>query len=258
MTGHTSADVSRQLKWEQKMYWRNPPAAAFTFALPLVFLVIIVAIHGDAKVHFGRQTAEFAQYYVPAVIAFSIVSACYTYLAFTLCMRRERGILKRARGTPLSPTVYLAAMMLSAVVVSVMVSVLVVLLGITIYGVTWHGRWLGLLVGVGCGAVAFGALGVAVSTFVPNEDAAPAIVNFVLFPLLFISGTFTQISDSSVLSKIAVLFPARPLIKTMVAVFNPFGTGSGLTFAHIGMLLLWGVIGLAVAVRRFRWEPQAA
>jgi ABC-2 type transport system permease protein len=252
------ATVVRQTRWEQKMFWRNPAAAAFTCAFPLLFLVIFVAINGNstATIHGGK--VKFAQYYVPAIVAFSVMSACYTNLAFALSIRRERGILKRVRGTPLSPVDYFAGVVGNVIIVALILTTLVIILGVTVYGVTFPNRYLGLLVAVVSGAFAFSALGVAVATIVPNEDAAPAIINFILFPLLFISGTFQQISDSSFLSKIAVLFPVRHMINESVAVFDPFAKGTGIQATHVGVMLLWGVVGIAVSVRRFRWEPRTS
>jgi ABC-2 type transport system permease protein len=113
----------------------------------------------------------------------------------------------------------------------------------------------GLLVAAAAGAFCFSALGVAVATFVPNEDAAPAIINFVLFPLLFISGTFSPVAEGSALAKVAAVFPIRHLLKLMVAVFNPYGSGLRLSATDLGVLVLWGVIGIVVGARRFRWEP---
>jgi ABC-2 type transport system permease protein len=252
------ATVLRQTRWEQKMFWRNPAAAAFTFAFPLMFLVIFVAINGNETVHLAGGTVKFAQYYVPAIVAFSVMSACYSNLAFSLSIRRERGILKRVRGTPLSPVDYMAGIVGNVIIVSLILTALVVVLGLTVYGVTFPDRYVGLIVTIVAGAFAFTALGVAVATIVPNEDAAPAIINFVLFPLLFISGTFQPISDSSFLSKIAVVFPVRHMIKAMVAVFDPFAKGTGIQGTHIAILLLWGVIGIGLSLRRFRWEPRSS
>ena len=248
--------VARQTRWEQKMYWRNPGAAAFTFAFPLLLLVIFVAINGNSTARLPGGTVKFAQYYVPAIVAFGVMSACYANLGFALSIRRERGILKRVRGTPLSPVDYLGGLVANVIIVALILSVLVIILGVTVYGVTFPNRYLGLVVTVAAGAFAFSALGVCVSTFVPNEDAAPAIINFVLFPLLFISGTFGQISDDSVVSKIAVVFPVRHMIKETVAVFDPFGSGTGIVASHLLVMLLWGVGAIAVSLRRFRWEPR--
>jgi ABC-2 type transport system permease protein len=246
----------RQAKWEQKTFWRNPAAATFTFAFPLMFLVIFTAINGNDRVDVRGGNVRFAQYYVPAIISFGLISACYTNLAFTLCIRRESGILKRTRGTPLSPVDYLAGIVANVVLVALILTTLTVALGVIAYGVTVPHRYLGLVVTIALGAFCFSALGVLVSTFVPNEDAAPAIINFLLFPLLFISGTFGTISNTSLLGRIAAVFPVRHLLLQMVNVFNPFATGSGMIASHSAALFGWGVLALAVSLRRFQWEPR--
>jgi ABC-2 type transport system permease protein len=251
------ATIVRQARWEQKAFWRNPAAATFTFAFPLMFLVIFVAINGNDHVHISGGTVRFAQYYVPAIVSFGLISACYTNLAFTLCIRRENGILKRTRGTPLSPVDYLGGVVLNVVVVGGILTALTMLLGVIAYGVTFPSRYVGLIVTIAVGAFCFSAIGVLVSTFVPNEDAAPAIINFILFPLLFISGTFGTISNNSTLGRIAAFFPIRHLLQAMVSVFNPFASGTGLDAVHIAVLLAWGLGALLVSLRRFRWEPRA-
>jgi ABC-2 type transport system permease protein len=250
------AMVGFQVRWEQKSYWRNPAAAVFTFAFPLLFLVIFTALNGNGTVDLSGGEVKFAQYYVPAIIAFGLISACYTNLAFTVCTRRENGLLKRARGTPLSPSVYLCGIVGNAIVVALILTSLIVALGVMVYGVTFPGRYLALVIAVVVGAFCFGALGIAVSTFVPNEDAAPAIINFVLFPLLFISGTFGPVSSDSALGRVAVVFPVRHLVQAMVHVFDPFAGGTGIIATHTLMMIAWGVVGLVVSLRRFRWEPR--
>lgn len=248
--------VGFQVRWEQKSYWRNPAAAAFTFAFPLLFLVIFTALNGNGTVDLSGGEVKFAQYYVPAIIAFGLISACYTNLAFTVCTRRENGLLKRARGTPLSPTVYLCGIVGNVIVVALILTSLIVALGVIAYGVTFPGKYLALMIAVVVGGFCFSALGIAVSTFVPNEDAAPAIINFVLFPLLFISGTFGPVSSDSALGRVAVLFPVRHLVQAMVHVFDPFAGGTGIIATHTLMMIAWGVLGLVVSLRRFRWEPR--
>lgn len=247
-----------QVRWEQKSYWRNPAAASFTFAFPLVFLVIFTALNGNDTVDVHGGEVKFAQYYVPAIVAFGLISACYTNLAFTVCIRRENGLLKRARGTPLSPAVYLGGIVGNVIVVALILTSLLVALGVIAYGVTFPGRYLALVVEIVVGAFCFSTLGIAVSTVVPNEDAAPAIINFILFPLLFISGTFGPVSSTSALGRVAAVFPVRHLVQAMEAVFNPFGGGSGIIASHTLVMIGWGIIGLLFSLRRFRWEPRIA
>ncbi len=248
--------LARQIRWEQKSYWRNPAAALFTFAFPLLFLVIFTALYGNGTIDIAGGIVKFTQYYVPAIVAFGLISACYTNLAFTVCIRRENGLLKRSRGTPLSPVAYLGGLVGSAILVALILTVLLVMLGVIAYGVIFPDRYLGVVVAIVAGGFCFSALGIAVSTLIPNEDAAPAIINFVLFPLLFISGTFGQVSSTSTLGRVAAVFPVRHLVQSMVGVFNPFGGGTGIVATHTLMLLAWGVVGLLVSLRRFRWEPN--
>jgi ABC-2 type transport system permease protein len=244
-----------QVSWERKMFWRNPASAGFTFAFPLMFLVIFIAINGNDRVHLAHGSAKFAQYFVPSIVAFGVISACYSNLAFAISIRRDRGTLKRVRGTPLPPAVYLAGIVGNAVIVAAIITALTIILGVTAYGVTLPHRYLGLVLTVACGGFCFTACGAALATFIPNEDAAPAIVNFVLFPLLFISGVFGQIANTSVPGRIAAVFPVRHLAQQMADVFDPTVRGSGISLVHLVVLLAWGVGALAVAAKRFRWDP---
>lgn len=247
-----------RVKWEQKMFWRNPPAAAFTFAFPLMFLVVFNAINGNSKVSIPGGTVRFSQYYVPGIVAFGIISACYTNLAITLVFRREMGVLKRTRGTPVSPGAYLAGLVGNCLITALILSAITTTAGVLLYGVQFPGRYLGLAVTIAVAAFCFSCLGLAVSTIVPNEDAGPAIVNFAIFPLLFISGTFGNIDPASGLARVAGLFPIRHLNLLMVAVFNPLGHGTGVILSDVLVIAGWGVAGLVVAITRFRWQPRQA
>jgi ABC-type multidrug transport system, permease component len=247
---------ARQVGWEQRSFWRNPAAASFTFAFPLLFLVVFIALNGNATVHLPGGTVKFAQFYVPAILAFGVISACYTNLAFALSIRRDNGLLKRVRSTPLRPAMYLSGLAGNVIVISIILTALVSALGIAAYGVTFPGRYLGLIVALAAGAFCFSALGSMVATFVPNEDAAPAIINFILFPLLFISGTFGRVDSASALGRVASVFPVFHLNKLLEAVFNPNAAGTGVIASHVAVLLAWGVGALVIAARRFRWEPR--
>ncbi len=67
---------------------------------------------------------------------------------------------------------------------------LVVVIGHLVYDVSWPQDWLALIVFTAVGVITFGALGIALAHQIPNFDSAPAIVNAVFLPLIFISGVF--------------------------------------------------------------------
>ena len=108
--------VATQLRYEQKSYWRNPAAAFFTFAFPLVLFFILVADRRDARRDKDLGGAKLAQYYTPSILSFAVMSACFLNIAMNLVRQREDGVLKRMRGTPLPAWALIGGIIGSAVV----------------------------------------------------------------------------------------------------------------------------------------------
>jgi ABC-2 type transport system permease protein len=115
---------------------------------------------------------------------------------------------------------------------------------------------LALAVTIALGAAVFCAIGIAITAIIPNADAAPAVVNGIYLPLVFLSGTFFPISNSSVLAKIASYFPIRPFVLATFNAMNPRVTGSAFQGSHLLDMAIWGVLAMIFAVRRFRWMPS--
>ncbi|MGD9754876.1 MAG: ABC transporter permease [Acidimicrobiia bacterium] len=247
--------IALHLVAEQKMFWRNPPAAVFTFVFPLIFLAIFPSLMAGEVVGAPGREMPFIQYFLPNLAAFGVITACFTNLAIFLCTRRERGILKRKRGTPAPAGVLIGGLVGSVLVVAFVLVVVITVAGVLFNDVTFPGRYAALALYVAAGAFCFCTLGIAVSAFIPNETAAPAMSQAMLYPALFISGTFIPVPTDSVLHKVAGVLPVRHFNDGMLATFDPFGDGHGIVWRHVGALVLWGLIGTAVARWRFRWEP---
>ena len=251
----TVALTFKQLRYENKSFWRNPAAAFFTFAFPLMFLLIFNLIFGSEEVGPPGKEVSGSTFYVPAIAAFSVVNACFTSNAISVTFLRDEGVLKRIRGTPLPPVGYLMGRVLHSIVVSLLMVAIVSLAGVVFYDVSFPTDQLakiGLIVAVG--ALAFSALGLAVTAIVPNADAAPAVVNAIILPLLFISDVFIPLDDApAMLETIAKIFPIWHYAHSMLAAFDPFGAfkdGSLLVVAA------WGVAGILLSARFFTWEPR--
>jgi ABC-2 type transport system permease protein len=244
-----------QLVMEQKRFWRNPASAFFTVGFPIMFLVIFAALNSNERLE-DLGDIRFAQYYVPSIVSFGIFSACFVNLATMMPFRLEMGLLKRVRATPLPPRVFLTAVVASSLLVGALLSIFVVITGVAFYHVRFYGdRLLPLLITFAVASASCCALGLALSTIVPNADAAPAIVNFVYFPIVFISGTFFPVNQSSFLAKVASVFPVRHVILAVFAGFDPRRSGPSFEWGHLAVVAVWGVAGLFIAIRRFRWEP---
>lgn len=250
--------AARQVGYEQKGFRRNPTAAVFIVFFPLLFLVIFGSNSSSVSEYGG---IPYYQFFVPSILAYGLMNSTYTNLAMTLTLRRETGLLKRLRTTPLQPWTYFAGMAGNALVVGALISTVVLVVGFGFLHLSWYGHWLAALVTVAVAIVTFSALGAAVSTFVPNEDAAQPIVNIVYFVLVFTSGTFFPVPKGSTLHKIADYFPIAHFNHAIVTAFLPFGPHGpthGFQWKDVGIMAIWAVGAGLVAVRRWRWEPRRA
>ena len=248
--------LGNQLVMEQKRFWRNPASAIFTFVFPVMFLVIFASLNSNDRIK-DLGNIRFAQYFVPSIVSFSIFSACFVNLAIAMPYRREDGQLKRVRSTPLPPGLFLGGLVINTLLIGALLAGLVIVIGVAFYGVHFYtARLAALLVTLAVASASCCALGLALATFMPNADAAPAIVNFIYFPIVFISGTFFPVNPDSFLAHIAVVFPVRHVILAVFACFDPRRSGNGFEWGHVAVIAAWGVVGLVVAIRRFRWEPS--
>jgi ABC-2 type transport system permease protein len=243
--------VLHQLRYEQLAFWRNPQSAFFTFVFPVVIIVIFGAVFNTKTGNSFYFGLTGLQYYIPTIAGLSVLGACYTQLAIGLSIRRQNGILKRVRATPLPAWTYFCGLLAHCVVLSVIEVAIIVAVG-SLYGVPLPSHWTAMLLTLVLGAASFCAMGVGVATLVRDAEAAPAVVQFVLFPLLFISGTYFPI-HAAVLNRIAGIFPVRPFNEALI---GPFALHRGFDWSHLAVLLVWGVAGALVAVRRFRWDPR--
>jgi ABC-2 type transport system permease protein len=233
----------QQFRFERRMFWRTPSAAFFNFVFPLLLLFLVATA-------FATESDEL-DVLIPGVAAMSVMATTFTALAHSLVFRREEGILKRVRGTPMPTTSYLAGMIGSSVLNAVLQVALVVAIGHFFYDVDWPHNWF-LLVGfTALGVVCFGALGIAFAHAIPNADAAPAYENIVFLPLIFISGVFYS-SDSlpRALEAIAEVLPLKHLVDGLsIAIVG----GSGDAAAAALVVGGWALAGVVLAVRFFRW-----
>lgn len=249
----------RQVKYEDLAFRRNPVAAFFTFVFPLLFLVIFNLLFGNGEMQLPGGTTSTSTFYVPAIAAFSVINACYTGLAMNVALARDQGQLKRVGGTPMPKAAYLLGKILYMTLVALGLVVVVVAFGVVFYGVDVPRQTLpAFVVSLALGAAVFSMLGLAITAFIPNADAASAVVNATVLPLLFISDIFIppDAHTPAWLGQLADVFPLKHLSIALQTAYNPFQSGAGFEPRHLLVLVAWGVIGAAIALRRFSWEPH--
>jgi ABC-2 type transport system permease protein len=249
----------RQARYTNKAFWRNPASAFFTFAFPLMFLVIFTALLGNNDVEVAPGVfIQQSTYYVAYMAAFSVITACYTNIAISVTFARDSGVLKRVRGTPLPGSSYLLGRIIHAMLVAILLVAICAAFGAAFYNasVPAGGTLLRFLIMLIIGAATFCALGLAVTAMVPNADAAPAVVNATILPLLFVSGIFIPIGPNAPqwMVWLGNFFPVKHFGDAMLAAF--VGQGFIFRWRDVLVVAIWGVVGLILAVRYFSWEPR--
>ncbi len=248
--------VAHQFRFDQKIFWRNPASVFFTAVFPLLFLFIFATFFKNADIQ--GLDVNGATYYVPAIVALAVISATTVKLAMNLSSEREAGTLKRVRGTPLPPSVFVAGRVGNSLVISLILVVLVSVIGAVFYGVSIPIETMpAVVVTLAVGAASFCCIGFALAAVIPSEDAAPAVTNAIVFPLYFLSGVFVPEDEipNGVLH-FADIFPVRHFFEAFFTAWDPNTSGAGFELGDLAVVAAWGVFGLLIAVRFFRWEPR--
>lgn len=250
--------VLHEFRFAQKVFWRNPASVFFTVLLPVVFLLIFATIFGDQKVD-GLGGLKVTTYYIPAIVTMAVISATMVNLAMNVTIAREAGLLKRGRGTPLPPWVFIAGRIGNAIVISAVMVVVVTLIGKLLYDapIPWD-RIPAVIVTLVVGAASFCCLGLAMTVIIPSREAASAITNAITLPLYFLSGIFIpegEIPDG-VLS-FANHFPVRDFFQAFFGAYSPNTVGAGFEWGELAVVAIWGLAGFLIALRYFRWTPRS-
>ncbi|HEY8839713.1 MAG TPA: ABC transporter permease, partial [Candidatus Dormibacteraeota bacterium] len=197
-------------------------------------------------------------FYVPAIATFSVITACYTNIAMGLAFSRDAGVLKRTRGSPLPAWAFLFGRIVHSVLIALLLVAICAAFGAIFYHATLPTRTLpAFVLTLVIGASAFCALGIAMTAAIPNADAAPAVVNASILPLLFISNVFIPLNNPPAwLDFISKVFPVRHFADALIGSFFALN-GSGLQGRDVLIVGVWGLAGLLISLRFFSWEPRS-
>jgi ABC-2 type transport system permease protein len=241
-----------ELRVQQLLFWRNREAAFFSFLFPIILLVLLGSVYGDEPI----EGVNAATYLLVGLLGYGVAATAFASLAITLVVRREAGLLKRVRGTPLRPATYLAAVIGSMVAVIALQIVAQLLIGVYLLDARWPAAAGSFAFAVLLGAAAFAALGVAVTTVVRTAEGSSAVVNAIYLPMAFISGAFFSTQEMpAFLEAISEVLPLTYLLDVIRSTFIE-GEGLGSATGPLAAVAIWGIFGLVLAVRMFRWEPR--
>jgi len=240
-----------ELRAQQLAFWRSKEAALFIFLFPLLLFVLLGSVYSGKIYGVPAPQALLA-----GLIGYGCANTAFAGLAIQLVVRRGLGILKRLRATPLPAATYIAAMLTSTLVVFVAQAVSLFVIGRIFYGTPFPSAIGSLVLAVVLGAAAFAALGVATASLIRSAEGSSAVVNFILLPMAFLTGSFGPTRHyPAFLRAIGDVLPLKYFIEIVNAVYLR-GHGIWTQPVAIGVLAAWGASGLVVSALKFRWEPR--
>jgi ABC-2 type transport system permease protein len=240
-----------QLRSEQLVFWRSREAAFFIFLFPLLLFLLLGSVY-SGKIY----GVPAAQALLAGLIGYGCANTAFAGLAIQLVIRRENGILKRLRSTPLPPATYVVALLSSTLIVFVLQTIVLFLMGRALYSTPFPSDLGSLVVTIVIGAAVFAALGTATASVIRSAEGASAVVNFILLPTAFLSGAFGPTHKyPAFLRAIGDVLPLKYFINLVNAVYL-HGRGVWTQPEDLAVLAAWGAFGLVFTIFKFRWEPR--
>lgn len=240
-----------QLRFEQRIFWRSKEAAVFIFVFPLLLYALLGSVY-DGEIE-GEPAVDVL---LAGLFGYGAMNTAFGGLAIMLVGRRELGVLKRLRSTPLPPRTYLGAVLLSTLVVFALQSVALLVLGVSVFGASAPENPLGFAGAIVLGVASFAGLGVGAAALIRSAEGVSAVVNVVTLPMAFVSGAFGPTSSyPEFLQAIAEVLPLTYFLDVANGVYL-HGDSLFADPEALAILAAWGVAGLVVALRRFTWVPR--
>jgi ABC-2 type transport system permease protein len=240
-----------QVRWEQLVFWRSREAAVFVFLFPLLLFTLLTAVYNGRL--YGRPAAWAL---LAGMLGYGAATTAFAGLALILVARREMGILKRIRSTPLPPMVYLIAVLTSIMIVFALQAASLFVLGKLLKSTPWPHNIVSMVLALALGAATFASLGLAITGFIRSLEGSSAVINVIVLPAAFLSGSFGSTRHyPKALRAIGDVLPLKYLIDAINAIYL-HGQEIWDKPTAVAVLAAWGVAGLAIASRKFRWEPR--
>lgn len=243
--------LAHQLAFEQRIFWRSREAAVFIFVFPLLLYALLGSVYSDEI-----EGSPAADVLLAGLFGYGAVNTAFGGLAIILVTRRESGVLKRLRSTPLPPATYIATVLLSFLLLFALQAVALLALGTLVFDASAPGNWLGFAGAIVLGVACFAGMGLAAASLIRSAEGVSAVVNVVVLPMAFLSGAFGPTRDfPAFLQAIADVLPLTYFLDIVDGVYLD-GDSLFADPTALAAVLAWGIAGVVVALTRFGWMPR--
>jgi len=237
---------------EFKLFLREPMAAFFTLAFPLMLLFLFGSIYGNEPTPFfgGYGSVDVS---IPGYTAMIIATSGLLSLTINMASYREQGILRRLKATPLRPQAILGAQVIVIFLMTALGMALLVIAGQMVYGLRFAGNPLSVLAAFVLSCMSFFALGFVLAGLLPTARTAQIVAMVIFYPMIFLSGAGLprEILPESI-KKFAQVLPLTHVVTLLRGLW--MGKPWENHFLEVGILSALLLIGILISAKTFRWE----
>ena len=243
-----------ELRGQLRLYWRSRELAFFTFALPIIMFFLLGSVYGNDRLK-SEHNVRGADYLLSGMLGYGAIATGFAGLSIMLVIRRENGILKRVRATPLPAGTYVAALLATTMLAFALEALVMIAVGWIAFG-THVQHAISLALALLLAIATFTALGLALTSVIKSAEGSSAVVNAIYLPAAFISGAF--FSSHSFPSFLRAIADVLPLVYVIQVIRDVMLRGAQIWNrpGAVAVIAAWGIAGAIVAARRFRWEPR--
>lgn len=252
----------RQGRLEIKQFLRSRESVVFTMGFPVIMILIFAAIFREEI----APGVSYTQYFITGMIATGLMTVSFQNLGIWIPIERDRGVLKRLRGTPMPKWVYFAGKVIMVVAIGVAETALLLAVSVALFDLALPAttaKWLTFGWVSVLGVTACTLCGIAISSLARTARSGSAVVTPVALVLQFISGVFFVFTSlPSWMQQVAAIFPLKWMCQGLRSAFLPesFGAqepGGSFELGRVALVLaLWCLIGLALCLSTFRWTTK--
>ncbi|MER5453232.1 ABC transporter permease [Micromonospora sp. NPDC002389] len=257
-----SALALRQGRMEIRQFLRSRESVVFTLGFPIIMVLIFASIFdGDLG-----EGVSYTQYFITGMIATGLMTVSFQNLGIWIPIERDRGVLKRYRGTPMPKWVWFAGKVIMVLVTGAVMTALLLTVSVLLFDLnlpTTATAWVTFGWVSALGITACTLCGIAISSLARTARSGSAVVTPVALVLQFISGVFFVFTNlPSWMQQVAAIFPLKWMCQGLRAVFLPesFGAnepGGSFELTRVALVLgAWCVIGLVLCLTTFRWTTR--
>ena len=235
-------------------YWLNPAAPRGLLAERLLRVADAPAETELQRQEVAGAAARYADWALPGVLAMNLMFSSLWGVGWVVVRYRKNGVLRRLQATPLRPFEFLAAQVLSRLLVVLTANTLVFLGAVGLLKCPMRGSWLALLLVAIAGALCMISVGLLIAARLRTEELADGILNLISWPMLLLSGVWFALAGASPAAQAAAqMLPLTHLVDAARAVMLD-GAGIAAVWPQIALLLALAMVLIVVAARLFRWQ----